>query len=112
MLNDYSNEQSLGWHLIVASLATWRLTHLLMYEDGPNDILVRMRELLGVEYEHGLPVHYRGIGTVFSCFWCLSIYVSFMLLCYRMVTPTLALSAIAIFIEERLMRSSGGISSD
>ena len=33
--------------LILGILATWRLTHLLNAEDGPWDILARLRRLAG-----------------------------------------------------------------
>ena len=36
------------WMLFVlAVLATWRVTHLLASEDGPADIIVRLRRRLG-----------------------------------------------------------------
>ena len=36
------------WFLFgVATLAVWRLTHLLHAEDGPFDLCVRLRHLLG-----------------------------------------------------------------
>lgn len=96
-------EQSLE-SLLLSSLATWRLTHLLMYEDGPADLLLKMRKKLGVEYDmvtNTQPVSYRGIGTVFSCFWCLSVWVStFVYWANWPVRTILAFSAIAIGIEK------------
>ena len=32
---------------VLAVLATWRVTHLLASEDGPGDLIVRFRRLLG-----------------------------------------------------------------
>jgi hypothetical protein len=50
----------------LAVLATWRVTHLLASEDGPADILVRFRALLG-----------RSIfGKLMDCFNCLSLWVA------------------------------------
>jgi hypothetical protein len=49
-----------------ASLATWRITHLLAYEDGPADLLVRLRASLG----HGF------WGRLMDCFYCLSLWVA------------------------------------
>jgi hypothetical protein len=36
--------------LIVLALATWRLTSLLVWEDGPFEIFSRLRYRLGVRY--------------------------------------------------------------
>jgi hypothetical protein len=50
----------------VASLATWRLAHLLAEEDGPADLVVRLRARLG-----------QGpAGGLMDCFYCLSVWVA------------------------------------
>ncbi len=51
---------------VLAVLATWRVTHLLANEDGPADIIVRLRRRLG----HGF------IGGLMDCFNCLSLWVA------------------------------------
>jgi len=51
---------------VVAALATWRVTHLLALEDGPWDIIVRLRLRLG-----------RGFaGALMDCFNCLSLWIA------------------------------------
>jgi hypothetical protein len=55
-----------GFRFLLAVLAVWRLTHLLSKEDGPWDLLRRFRVQLG----NGL------WGDLFSCFYCLSIWVA------------------------------------
>ena len=50
----------------VASLATWRITHLLAHEDGPGDVIYRMRRVLG----HGF------WGKLMDCFYCLSLWIA------------------------------------
>jgi hypothetical protein len=52
--------------LVLAVLATWRITHLLANEDGPADIIVRLRRRLG----HG------SIGSLMDCFNCLSLWIA------------------------------------
>jgi len=52
--------------LVLAVLATWRVTHLLAREDGPADLLVRLRKRLGA----GLA------GQLMDCFQCLSLWVA------------------------------------
>lgn len=51
---------------VLAAVATWRITHLLANEDGPGDVIVRLRSRLG-----GGP-----LGALMDCFHCLSIWVA------------------------------------
>ena len=55
-----------GIRFVLAVLATWRVTHLLASEDGPADIIVRFRALLGQSI----------FGTLMDCFNCLSLWVA------------------------------------
>lgn len=50
-------------NLILLSLAAWRVTALLVYDDGPYGIFVRLRD---------------AIGGPLNCFWCTSVWVSLM----------------------------------
>jgi hypothetical protein len=50
----------------VAILATWRVTHLLAQEDGPGDLVVRVRARLGNGFA----------GELADCFQCLSLWVA------------------------------------
>jgi hypothetical protein len=51
---------------VLVVLATWRVTHLLASEDGPADIIVRFRTLLGQSI----------VGKLMDCFNCLSLWVA------------------------------------
>jgi hypothetical protein len=50
----------------LASLAAWRLTHLLAEEDGPADVVVRLRARAGSGQ----------LGALMDCFYCLSMWVA------------------------------------
>jgi hypothetical protein len=50
----------------LATLATWRVTHLLVEEDGPADVVVRLRARAGESW----------IGELMDCFYCLSAWVA------------------------------------
>jgi hypothetical protein len=54
------------WSFVLAVLATWRVTHLLASEDGPADLIVRLRAWLGN----------RSIGKLMDCFNCLSLWIA------------------------------------
>ena len=52
--------------LALGILATWRLTHLLAHEDGPADVVARVRAVLGDGFW----------GRMVDCFQCLSLWIS------------------------------------
>ena len=54
------------WHFILSALAVWRLTHLFAEEDGPGDLIVRLRFRLGGGF----------FGSLMDCFFCLSLWFS------------------------------------
>ena len=51
---------------VLVSLAVWRVTHLLAEEDGPGDVVVRLRTRLGDSIA----------GRVMDCFFCLSLWIA------------------------------------
>jgi hypothetical protein len=51
---------------ILSILATWRLTHLISKEDGPWDMIYRIRRAAGAGF----------FGNLLDCFYCLSIWVA------------------------------------
>ena len=51
---------------VLATLATWRVTHLLAQEDGPGDVIVHLRRRAGSSWA----------GDLLDCFYCLSIWVA------------------------------------
>jgi hypothetical protein len=54
------------YRLLLGVLCTWRVTHLFQAEDGPWDVIVRIRRAAG-----------DGVfGRLLDCFYCLSLWVS------------------------------------
>lgn len=84
-----------GTRLALGALATWRLTHLVAREDGPADIVVRLRSRVGD----------GALGRLMDCFQCLSVWVAapVALLVARerreMLLAWLALSGAACLLE-------------
>jgi hypothetical protein len=60
------NQAQFWTSFVLASLATWRVTHLLSHEDGPADAIVRLRAALGESV----------LGQLMDCFKCLSLWVA------------------------------------
>ena len=56
----------LALECVPAVLATWRVTHLLANEDGPADIVFRLRHRLGDSV----------LGGLMDCFNCLSLWIA------------------------------------
>jgi len=56
--------EGLAW--LLGALATWRMTHLLWAEDGPGGVVSSLRAL----------ALRSGVGAVFDCFYCLSLWVA------------------------------------
>src|ERR1700680_2591564 len=80
---------------VLAALATWRVTHLLANEDGPANIVFRLRRRLG----NGL------LGSLMDCFNCLSLWIAAPAAVFLStrpilwVTSSLALSGAACLLE-------------
>ena len=54
------------YRLLLGALFVWRITHLLIAEDGPWDMATRLRRTVGEGY----------IGGMLDCFYCLSLWIS------------------------------------
>jgi hypothetical protein len=54
------------YRLLLGVLCVWRITHLLQAEDGPWDVVARLRRAAGDSFW----------GRLLDCFYCLSLWVS------------------------------------
>lgn len=50
----------------IITLAIWRITHLFQAEDGPWDLIFKLRRVLGNSFW----------GTLMDCFFCLSLWIA------------------------------------
>ncbi|MGQ0645930.1 MAG: DUF1360 domain-containing protein [Gemmatimonadaceae bacterium] len=69
--------ESVVMRFVLAVLATWRLTHLLVAEDGPADVIVKLRERLGDSV----------VGRAMDCFYCLSLWIAAPFTLFVVTTP-------------------------
>jgi hypothetical protein len=97
------NDLSITVRIVLAVLAVWRVTHLLASEDGPADLVFRLRVKLGSSFA----------GQLMDCFYCLSLWVAapFALLITRQVLGCalvwLALSGAACLLERATQERAG-----
>jgi hypothetical protein len=88
------------FRFVIAVLATWRVTHLLAEEDGPWDLIVQMRELLGDSFW----------GQLMDCFKCLSLWVAIpfsFFVCRtksEAIVVSVSLSGAAILIQDYMVK--------
>lgn len=83
--------------VIYYGLAVWRLSHLVCKEDGPGDLLIKIRKV----------VTFSGL---LDCVWCASIWASagFTLLYWlspataQIIAAPLTLSAVAVIVERHM----------
>jgi hypothetical protein len=54
------------FRLTVSVLATWRVAHLIAHEDGPFDVIVRLRRRAGPSV----------VGRLMDCPYCLSLWIA------------------------------------
>lgn len=54
------------YRLLLGVLCVWRITHLFQAEDGPWDVIVKIRRAAGDGF----------IGRLVDCFYCLSLWVA------------------------------------
>lgn len=103
--------------LVVASLATWRLSSLLAREDGPWMIFAIFRRIIGVKYDAlSRPFGGNIVAEGVICIWCNSVWIGLLLtVIYVIIGKALlwlilpfALSAIAIIVDELISKNLQG----
>jgi hypothetical protein len=50
---------------LILVIIVWRLTHLISMEDGPFDVIIKLRRAAGNSF----------FGKLMDCFYCLSIWI-------------------------------------
>lgn len=97
------------WDWIAASVfAVWRITHLLVAEDGPGDLVVKLRRAAGDS----------AVGRALDCFYCTSVWAAlpFAYLCADDWAPRAllwpALSGAAIVVERLTAPRSSNVATD
>ena len=89
---------------MLTALVLWRVTHLLVAEDGPFDAVPRLRAALGESQ----------IGRAMDCFYCTSLWLAFPLACRLADSVTsalllwLALAGAAAWLQQATGSSQPG----
>jgi hypothetical protein len=59
-------EEMRFYWLVLGALTVWRITYFLQAEDGPWDIVIRVRQFVGEGFW----------GKLLDCFYCLSVWIA------------------------------------
>jgi hypothetical protein len=88
---------------ILAALAVWRITSLLVDEEGPFDVFEKLRWAVGLKPGAEAKTF---LQKTFSCAWCMSVYVAlpFALFSDHFIIAWLGYSGGAILIHSVIDR--------
>lgn len=95
-------------NFLILALAVWRLSSLLVEEEGPFLVFVRLRTRAGIEYDdYSERIATTELAKIFNCVWCMSVWVGIFTVIFYWIWPEaiywiampLALSAAAILLD-------------
>jgi hypothetical protein len=97
--------------IIIFGLATWRISSLIVNEEGPFHIFEKLREKTGIQHDPDGNIEIvpsNLFAGILSCVWCCSVWVGFGIWLLYTFFPTVALwiasalclSAIAIIVNK------------
>lgn len=99
---------------VILALAVWRLATLFANEDGPFDVLAKIRGIVGVQSKSGGRHGTNVVAKALICVWCSSVWFAFGLCVLFYAFPQtialfllFALSAVAAILEETSNRLMG-----
>jgi hypothetical protein len=76
---------------LVLTLATWRISSILVEEDGPFEVFDKLRHKLGVRYdEHSYPYGENELAKTLTCIWCVSPWVGLCWMLFWLAWPQVA----------------------
>jgi len=100
-----TDERTLVLQMITVGFAAWRISSMLVNEEGPWNLFGKIRRLVGIGVtENGIEYHNGGmLASLFSCVWCFSVWASPALWIVYLFAPAIvfvfASMTIAIMID-------------
>lgn len=85
---------------LLLGFATWRLSTMIVREDGPGNIFFHLREWAGITHDgdrHVLTVPDRFLPNLLSCVWCTSVWVASGWVFLWLLLPKVAIILAAVF---------------
>lgn len=84
----------------VLGLATWRLSRMLVREDGPFHAFFKLRELVGITHDQDgeiVMIPNRVLPLLLSCVWCSSVWVAAFWMALWLILPAAAAALASVF---------------
>ena len=79
---------------LVLALATWRVSSMLVEEDGPFECLEKLRHWLGVRYdEQSYAYGENELAKMLTCIWCVAPFVGLFWAIFWLALPKAAFVA-------------------
>lgn len=95
-------------NLVIAAFACFRIAELIAVDDGPFDVCLRFRTLVGVydRDQNGEPATWH--GKLFHCPYCVGMWIAAALALVFPMAPVSILLWLAIAGGQALLQSIGG----
>ena len=79
------------YDIAIASLAVWRISHMIKHEPGPWDVFIIIRDKVG----NGI------LGKLMDCIWCSSVWIAMIIFVpgIKYILIIFSISALVIFWE-------------
>lgn len=93
--------------MILIGLASWRMAHLLTFEEGPGLIFMRLRTAVGVK--EGPGEQSSGFFPLaFSCMWCMSVWTTLLAagIWYLEPVAVMVIAAMTVALLPELFRKN------
>lgn len=87
-------------NLLIYILAVWRIANMFVNEAGPGNILLKLRELIGIRHDdegRAVEIPDNFMAQLFSCVWCFSIWVGLFVATFWLISPEWSLKFVIPF---------------
>jgi hypothetical protein len=97
--------------LVIAALAVWRVSHMLVYESGPWSIFETLRYRVGATWDVCSEQRSSTVTNVFCCTRCISVWVSAVVVALMfhsvgfILVMVFAVSGLSVFVQRITERS-------
>lgn len=75
---------------VVLALAVFKLSSMMVIEQGPAGIYAKLRNLIGIKYNHGELVPQNWLASELTCQYCAMIYPAILLTLLYIFFPRMA----------------------
>lgn len=95
--------------MLFIAVAVWRLSYMIVEEDGPYAVFINLRQWVGADDEGDHPnPHMQLLRGILECIYCASVWIGIFFAVVYVIQPVVALyiaipfalSGLAIFLDK------------